>query len=1243
MPPDLQLLHPERAAHATIRGFLYQTCLGVQRWLELAPEESLVCEGDEDLDRLIRGGGISEQVKAYSGSLGLADRAVSDSLRNFFLAYVALCRRGENRRFRFITTARQKRQRGDRLDVLRNWQAGERGAELVGAVRALLAGLDRPAEGTVEKHGVEVRVEESLAWLDAAPEGWRAFLDAVEWSFDAPDLARVRQEIRNRLSVRESARHLPGDTLVDRLIAELLEASSRKEVRERVRTAADLERLLAAAGAQLATWAASPAAIQIRTVFDELDKIGSLLHDNVAELPPNHGPAKLLTAAYEVVPFEEDGRLGELGMLETWCSAAEKRSVLLLTGAGGSGKTRLLIEGCRRLRHQGWHAGFLRPDQSAADLDPLLAGVAPRLVVVDYAETRLRVVEPLLLKMGLEERDRGPKMRLVLLARQAADWWDRLLGSPERAIEDLLLRSPPAARITPLVEDAEGRRRAFEQAVAAFARQLGRPVPESLPLPELEVEQDLDRALYFHMAALAALRGERIESGHEALRQTLRHERQFWHGQVTELGLDGALATAMIDDLEPAVAAVTLAGGASEAAHARSQIERVLPSGRLRQDLLDTMVRFLRRLYGGAVEKGGRWLEPLQPDVLGEELVAECLAREESLLTKFLALAGRDEAYIALTVMTRLARRSAAASTWLRNALAAHLDTLAEVALDVATETGDPAGRDLAQALEGSASDELVERLYRLLDDTGRYSTSVPLREVAFVVTAKMVTLLRERVESSADISRPDLAASLNDLSNRLGNLGRREEALAAIEEAVELRRELVASRPDAFRPALATSLNNLSGCLSDLGRREEALAVIEEAVKIRRELAASRPDAFRPALATSLNNLSLRLSGLGRREEALAAIEQAVELYRELAASRPDAFQPDLADTLNNLSVQLGGLGQREEALLAIEQAVELYRELAASRPDAFWPDLAMSLNNLSIRLSGLGRREEALVAIEQAVELYRELAVSRPDAFRPDLANTLNNLSVHLGGLGRREEALAAIEQAVELYRELAASRPDAFRPDLAMSLNNLSNRRGDLGRREEALAAIEEAMEIHRELAASRPDAFRPDLARSFNNLSLRLGNLVRREEALAAIEQAVKLYRKLAASRPDAFRPDLAGSLNNLSNILGDLGRGEEALAAIEEAVQIRRELAASRPDAFRPDLASSLNNLSSCLRELDRREEALAASKEAIEILGPYFLAQPDAFQETMRSVVATHRELIEQQAGRGIDPDLARS
>ena len=78
-----------------------------------------------------------------------------------------------------------------------------------------------------------------------------------------------------------------------------------------------------------------------------------------------------------------------------------------------------------------------------------------------------------------------------------------------------------------------------------------------------------------------------------------------------------------------------------------------------------------------------------------------------------------------------------------------------------------------------------------------------------------------------------------------LSRVGRLVEALAAIQEAVEIRRRLAAGRPDIFRFDLAASLNNLANRLSGLGRREEALAAIQEAVDLMWQLAAERPDAL--------------------------------------------------------------------------------------------------------------------------------------------------------------------------------------------------------------------------------------------------------------------------------------------------------------------------------------------------------------------------------------------------------------
>ncbi|MFE5656926.1 hypothetical protein ACFQ9H_12180, partial [Streptomyces sp. NPDC056517] len=81
--------------------------------------------------------------------------------------------------------------------------------------------------------------------------------------------------------------------------------------------------------------------------------------------------------------------------------------------------------------------------------------------------------------------------------------------------------------------------------------------------------------------------------------------------------------------------------------------------------------------------------------------------------------------------------------------------------------------------------------------------------------------------------------------------------ALIAVTRAVDTYQTLADRRPDAFLPDLAASLNNQSNHLSDLGRREEALTAVTRAVEIRETLADRRPDAFLPDLAMSLNNQS--------------------------------------------------------------------------------------------------------------------------------------------------------------------------------------------------------------------------------------------------------------------------------------------------------------------------------------------------------------------------------------------------
>ena len=853
-------------------------------------------------------------------------------------------------------------------------------------------------------------------------------------------------------------------------------------------------------------------------------------------------PSTLLRPEHGLVPFL--GREAVLDQVTGWCQGPPGRPVLLVTGGGGSGKTRLGREACVQMLVTGWDAG-LADDQrrDGAATDRLQR---PTLLVVDDADLRTGLISALLDYLRWD--DAGPPVGLLLLARAAGDWWDRLVRQQELTGACIVLdldRHPVT-----LADRTEH----FGRASAAFAAYGGSGGQRTEPSADELDDPAYAEPLLIHIAALlrtvdmpatlappgrqGRLPGDDITVAQPGslvrqrlLRALCERERTRWYqlGEQSHLSFNPDLPLA-----DQMVALATLTAAADQA-YASSLLAAVPNQAEVTRIGAEALAAWAHRLYPGA----GYW-NPLRPDLLAEQHLADT-AQLPTLVTKAARLAAGQpwEAGLLtqlLAELTRAAPDQPAVRAALDDLLAVALPRIVGLAITADhDEPGDLAGLALQLAPQPAQAASLAGQLPE---------HSVRLAALAATLASQQVTQDRADAHGGEPDAANRLAGSLNDLSLRLADLGRREEALTAIQEAVTIRRELAAGRPDAFRPALATSLTNLSVLLAGLGRREEALAAIQEAAGIYRELAAGRPDAFRPALAGALTNLSLWLAGLGRREEALAASQEAAGIYRELAAARPDAFRPALAGALTNLSNRLADLGRREEALAAIQEAAGIYRELAAARPDAFRPDLATSLNNLSNRLAGLGRPEDALAAIQEAAGIYRELAAARPDAFRPDLAMSLNNLSNRLAGLGRPEDALAAIQEAVTIRRELAAARPDAFRPDLATSLNNLALRLADLGRPEEALAAIQEAVTIGRELAARWPDTYRPALAKTLTNLSLRLAGLGWREKALTAIQEAAGIYRELAAARPDAFRPALARALTNLSlRLIGFACAGE----------------------------------------------------------------------------------------------------
>ena len=152
--------------------------------------------------------------------------------------------------------------------------------------------------------------------------------------------------------------------------------------------------------------------------------------------------------------------------------------------------------------------------------------------------------------------------------------------------------------------------------------------------------------------------------------------------------------------------------------------------------------RTLRDLLLALYPKG-KGCTGLEPDVLGEHLVARELDEDPGLLDVVFTDANSEQAAHALTVLDRLAQRDPEQTKWLDKALSGRLEALAETAMGVAAQTGDPIGQLLAKILEEQEADmALAQRLVPLLP-----KDTVALRELRVVVTRLYLARLRSVAE----------------------------------------------------------------------------------------------------------------------------------------------------------------------------------------------------------------------------------------------------------------------------------------------------------------------------------------------------------------------------------------------------------------------------------------------------------------------------------------------------------------
>lgn len=420
----------------------------------------------------------------------------------------------------------------------------------------------------------------------------------------------------------------------------------------------------------------------------------------------------------------------------------------------------------------------------------------------------------------------------------------------------------------------------------------------------------------------------------------------------------------------------------------------------------------------------------------------------------------------------------------------------------------------LSQSTKGL--DRHVERTVSLLLSLGEAQVNRGLFEEAEATFQKALA----RLESlPADTVAKPRSILLSDLGVVALKRRRVDEALTYVHEAIAASANL---DDQSERMRLAT---NLGAVLLDAGRYAEARTHLVRALS----LAEERYGSEHPRLAAALNNLGTAEKGLGDYSGAENHLQRALTIMEHVHGS----VHPLIATIVRNLGDLYLELGDLDSAERHSARALEVCEQ----QHGAEHPETATACNNLGLVLQTRGRLPEARALFERAIDFQTKAY----GADHPDLAIPLNNLARILetdGDLGR---ARATFEHALRLAEE--SQGPS--HPKVASVANNLGMLLARMGDHTSARPLIERALAID-ELAYG---ADHIEVAKDAGNLSGVLYALGDLDSAEALLRRSIRI----AERHPVALAGTLRAARANLGEIAHQRGDLEGAIAYWEAAI------------------------------------------------------------------------------------------
>jgi tetratricopeptide (TPR) repeat protein len=377
-------------------------------------------------------------------------------------------------------------------------------------------------------------------------------------------------------------------------------------------------------------------------------------------------------------------------------------------------------------------------------------------------------------------------------------------------------------------------------------------------------------------------------------------------------------------------------------------------------------------------------------------------------------------------------------------------------------------------ALPADASDELRAELNNCW---GRYYLRQPLGDQREKLVASLAAFERGLTFCSPTQEPQQYAAIKSNIGAAYWRWAQLEQpgrylrlAISALEESVRV--GSVMNNPLGY----ANTQDNLGNSFKELAQLEDRSGNLARAFEAYKEALRYRTPVTAPMdYAHTQNNLGTAYVALADLRDRSVNLGLAITAFHESICYRTRQAAPRAyALTQVNLGTTYSELAQQQDRQQNLALAIAAFQEaLHIYLPESYPVEYAVVQNNLGSTYNELAKDEDPEANIGRAIRAYEQALEYRSATATPRYyATTIHNLAVSYRSLSKITNRLENLQQARELYGQVLELRTREEEPEsYALTQNNLGNTYCDLAQvtgqldyLAQAISAFEQALTIY-----------------------------------------------------------------------------------------------------------------------------------------------------------------------------------